>query len=418
MRSNHYNWRDAVLEEHSRCKHTILKEYFRDYIIVRCQNPHQGVFRLAICDGFSGGGRYNCGGMGSPLIFIEVLQNVLKEINLNRLLASSPKQLRIECLLLLNDADKEAVNILEENIVPLQTFIQKNEPNLYLQIKYSNQQFEDYFMQSKLFLERGNFQNVLFNLDPYGHSHVKRSTISTIMRSYKNAEIFYTFPIKSLIAYLTHNNPKMLEKQLAAQEIDSSELKQLEELLSKREWLAAAERIVFNHFQYCAPFVSPFSIHNPAGWRYWLLHFANSYRARQVYNVVLHHNSGHQAHLGPAGIYMLRNDTTYHTQTPYLFDETNRSKSYLELIDDIPRFVSDYGDAMEVGNFYRDVYNSTPAHFDDINQAIIDNPDLIVFTKSGGKRRKAHTIGVDDIITINNQKSFFPVFRNPKNPKI
>jgi len=57
-----YDWaQGAVLEEHSRRKHKILREYFRQYIIVRCQLPQQTKFRLAIIDGFAGGGRYACG---------------------------------------------------------------------------------------------------------------------------------------------------------------------------------------------------------------------------------------------------------------------------------------------------------------------------------------------------------------------
>jgi three-Cys-motif partner protein len=41
------------------------------YLAVRCQFPAQTKFRLAIVEGFAGGGRYKCGTAGSPLIFIE-----------------------------------------------------------------------------------------------------------------------------------------------------------------------------------------------------------------------------------------------------------------------------------------------------------------------------------------------------------
>ena len=80
------------------------------------------------------------------------------------------------------------------------------------------------------------------------------------------------------------------------------------ELLSGKEWLGAAGRIVFDRFRQCAPFVTPFAIHNPKGWRYRLIHLAASYRARQVYNDVLHDNSSQQAHFGRAGLRMLSYD--------------------------------------------------------------------------------------------------------------
>jgi hypothetical protein len=57
----------AELEEHSRRKHKILREYFFQYITVRCQLPQQERLRLAVIDGFAGGGRYKCGTSGSPL---------------------------------------------------------------------------------------------------------------------------------------------------------------------------------------------------------------------------------------------------------------------------------------------------------------------------------------------------------------
>jgi len=40
MVEKRYEWRDgAVLEDHSRRKHQILRNYFFDYITVRCQIP-------------------------------------------------------------------------------------------------------------------------------------------------------------------------------------------------------------------------------------------------------------------------------------------------------------------------------------------------------------------------------------------
>ena len=66
MVEKRYEWADvAKLEEHSRRKHKILREYCFDYLTVRCKLPQQERFRLAIVDGFAGGGRYQCGTSGS-----------------------------------------------------------------------------------------------------------------------------------------------------------------------------------------------------------------------------------------------------------------------------------------------------------------------------------------------------------------
>lgn len=62
MAEKEYKWADgAVLEEHSRRKHRVLREYFSEYLRVRWRLPQQTKFRLAIVEGFAGGGRYRCG---------------------------------------------------------------------------------------------------------------------------------------------------------------------------------------------------------------------------------------------------------------------------------------------------------------------------------------------------------------------
>ena len=48
----------------------------------------------------------------------------------------------------------------------------------------------------------------------------------------------------------------------------------------------------------------------------------------------------------------------------YLFDQTSREAAKCDLYDDIPRLVLDQGDAMNVMDFYTNVYNETPAHSD------------------------------------------------------
>ena len=80
-----YDWDGgAILEDHTKKKHTILSEYFGEYLRIRCKLPQQERFRLAIVDGFSGAGLYKNGEYGSPLIFIDALSNLTKEINAHR----------------------------------------------------------------------------------------------------------------------------------------------------------------------------------------------------------------------------------------------------------------------------------------------------------------------------------------------
>jgi hypothetical protein len=79
--------------------------------------------------------------------------------------------------------------------------------------------------------------------------------------------------------------------------------------------------------------------------------------------------------------------------------------------------LTDFGDAVGVGEFYSSIYNMTPAHMDDVHAAIIENPDLEVRTESGGERRKATTIGPGDTLRMKRQRSFFPIFLGDQSSK-
>ena len=94
----------------------------------------------------------------------------------------------------------------------------------------------------------------------------------------------------------------------------------------------------------------------------------------------------------------------------YLFDDDARSSAKDQLSGDIPRLVRESGDAMPVMDFYESIYNTTPAHADDVHISIIENPDLEVITPTGGAPRKANTIGINDVIKLRKQRSFFPLF--------
>lgn len=398
-----YDWLNgAVLEDHTRRKHKVLKEYFRRYLLERCKNPISQRFRLAIVDGFAGAGRYIGGEPGSPVIFLETLLETAEEINIVRAADGMPN-VEIECLLILNDSERQVIELLRAVMAPLEEKARSNSSGVALKTIFSIGEFEQVLPALISAVEAGRFYNVIYNLDQCGHSHVERSTILKLISSEKSVEIFYTYAIQALITYLNKSDPESVRHELSHLAPDPGTLEFTDELLSNKEWLGSAERLAFNNFRSSAPFVSPFSIHNPNGWRYWFIHFATSDRARQVYNDVLHANSSEQAHYGRAGLRMLSYNPEHERGSLYLFDTSARKTAREQLPDDIPKLISECGDLMAVTEFYRAIYNQTPAHSDDIHEAIIRNPDLEVITSSGGERRKPHTIGRDDIIRLKRQ---------------
>jgi len=406
----------AELEDHTKKKHDVLRRYFRQYLIIRCQLPQQEKFRLAIVDGFSGAGLYKCGNFGSPLIFVDVLIKTANEINLNRV-SQGIRPIQIECLLLLNDKDSSVIGQLRENIAPLLAATKDENNNIYIKPEFFSSYFDEIYPQIKERLKSAKCRNVLFNLDQYSYSHVTSTVIRDIVSSWPSAEVLLTFMIGSMLTFLSPKKEKFgtpIEPEMR-EKIDSL-LNSGNELLGKRQWLGEAEKIAHNYLKDCAPFVSPFSINNPKGWRYWLMHFASSYRARQVYNDILHQDGESQAHFGRSGLNMLSYDPQDEGQL-YLFTNDSRELAKEALYDDIPRFVAESGDTLFMNDFYTAAYSETPAHSDDIHEMIVENPDMEVITESGGQRRQANTIKAGDTLKLKSQKSMFFMFSDSSNRK-
>lgn len=116
---------------------------------------------------------------------------------------------------------------------------------------------------------------------------------------------------------------------------------------------------------------------------------------------------------------MLSYDPAHASPALYLFDLSGRKEAKEQLLDDIPRLITEFGDAITVGAIYETIYNMTPAHTDDIHAAMIEGPDLQIITEAGGERRKGNMIVASDTLKVRPQRSFFPMFFNesPENGK-
>lgn len=410
------DWEDgAELKPHTEKKHRILREYFRQYLVTRCKIPRREKLRLVIVDGFAGGGLYACGSYGSPLIFVDTLIKTIEEINIDRA-SQGLKSIEIECLLILNDLDPSVIEQLKQNLAPLIAKTKENGSKLRLGVEYLSEEFDKAYPQIKKRVQQTKCGNVLFNLDQCGHSKVNPSIIRDIMQIWANAEAFLNFPINTILTFISPEQEK--NSVLLPPEILKSIyefIKDGNEAISKREWLGHVEQIVFGNLKSSAPYVSPFSIHNPEGWGYWLMHFANSHRARQVYNDILHENSNAQAHFGRSGLDMLSYNPAHDEGQLYLFDVDSRKSAKNALYNDIPQVIEASGDALTMEDFYRVAYSATPAHSDDIHEMIIENPDVEVITETGGERRVPNTIKTSDVLKFKKQKSMLSMFSQNEN---
>ncbi len=413
-----YDWASGVkLEQHTRCKLDILREYFYQYLRVRViSSPNVRRFRIAIIDGFAGGGIYKDGTFGSPLIFLEELKKFSDEITIRRHDKKLPKLL-IECLFIVNEIDPNANETLYNQ---LKIWVAANDipkEHFNIEIQKFEKPFLDVYPKIRQTLWNRKFQNVLFNIDPYGYTQVDFTTLYDIINSFKNVEIFYTFMVGAFLQYLSLKDISSVEKKIEGLDISIQDYFQNEELRTKPEWLGGIEKIIHAEFSKVAKFVSPFAINQEGntGYNYWLLHFSKHYRAREVYNDVLHKKAESQVHFGRFGLDMLKYTSGQDGIGLFDFSEMARKKSIEKLHSDIPKFISESDNGMLISDFKDKIYNNTPAHSDDINNVLIESQDIKVLTDKKHPRRSANTITNPDFIELNKQKSFY--FFTPPNNK-
>ena len=406
MSTKQYEWAaegGAELAEHSERKHKILREYVRRYLLERCKSPCSRGLKLLLVDGFAGGGVYSDGAPGSPVILLRTLYETVAEINARRVEGDHPA-LAVKCTLLLNDIDADAVELLQQRMADAQRDL-PDDAGVILEVVYRTVPFEALAPDIERMVKEGKFSNVLLNLDQCGYNAVHSSTLARLISMTRSVEILYTIAIRSLFTYQSVADPERVAKTLRFLDLDP--LRQIigPEIIGKNQFLGAMERLVFDTLEGCAPFVSPFSIHNPKGWRYWLIHLASVDRARQVYNDVLHDNSSQQAHYGRAGLRMLQFDPSHGENGLYLFDQSAREEAREQLPEDLARLIRGYDhEQIGVGALWRDVYKQTPAHSDDIHAAMMLHPDVQVFTPRGGERRAATSIHRDDVVRLAPQR--------------
>jgi len=237
MTERSYEWEEgAELKDHTKKKHAILGEYFRQYLITRCQLPQREKFRLAVVDGFAGGGLYKCGAYGSPILFIDTLVKATNEINARRA-AQSMKPIEIECLLILNDRERDVFELLQKNVSPHKAGAPTAAPNLHLVVEFYNEAFETLYPVVKARIKRANCSNVIFNLDQCGYTHVTAQVIRDIMTSWQKAEVVLTFMVSSLLAYLSPDKDKTgAQLEPAVREKIDAILRD-QGLLAKQQWL-------------------------------------------------------------------------------------------------------------------------------------------------------------------------------------
>ena len=110
-----YDWINGQeLKPHTQKKLAVIRSYFHNYLRV-IVTPIVRKLKIAIVDGFSGGGKYENNYSGSPLVFLEELDSFYYEYKIRCEKEKIPS-VSIECLFMVNELNQETLEILKKNI--------------------------------------------------------------------------------------------------------------------------------------------------------------------------------------------------------------------------------------------------------------------------------------------------------------
>lgn len=167
-----------TLEDQSQVKHQIIGEYLRQYYLTYFTDHRIQKLRLAIVDGFSGGGVFT-NGIGTPLLSMKITNETELEISIKR-----GKPVKIETKFYFIDTDQQATQALTNNI---EDHSFQNE-NFTIFNAAFGATLPEIIADIKVNFSRS--ERCIFILDPYDYTSVHLNHIKAIS-CLKNSEIIW-----------------------------------------------------------------------------------------------------------------------------------------------------------------------------------------------------------------------------------
>ena len=328
----HPNDPPPEIEEHSKAKLDVLRNYLEAYFDRLGNIPARDEFKLDLVDGFAGGGTFMDGDnvvSGTPLIMLEETESAQKRLNQKR-----TKPLRFDCKMHFVDVNRahtdHLLNVLDERGYKVDG----------KRIVVHNRPFEDVVGEiiEDIRARQPRVGRSLLLLDQTGFGQVELSLIARIFRELPMAEVILTFAADALINFLAET-PEFIQSvkplNISQQQIyawtasgDSS----IGRALVQRGLREQVRRMTG------ATYDTPFFIRPQQSRRaLWFLHLSRHLTARDVM-IQCHWNSSNKfEHYGSGGFDMLGWDALK-TGHPSLFNFTDFDSEQMreELLNSMP----------------------------------------------------------------------------------
>ncbi len=408
---------NPIVDYHSTVKHTILKDYIKQYIATLTKNVRIDSFKIALVDGFAGSGKYTAAWdsaktiYGSPITMLEACdeaEDSAQEIR-NKLFKLNTKFYFVE-------ENPDAFNTLKKTLHDKGYAGRIENENINLFHGDFLQKVQGIVQDIK---QRSKTARSLFLLDQYGYSEVPRSVIKSIFSELPGAEIILTFHVDSLLNFLNEDNLRNFNKSTGFS---------IDQMLSSglynkgnrpNDWRLAAQAILHQELvSDCLPdgvgYHTTFYIRGISGMGdYWLVHLSRNLTARNVMVNIHWTHGNHFVHYGGAGLdmYNLRGFSTSSLADMYGFCSDAKALTMDALHHQLPKMIRDHhSEGVNFRNLMLSQANYTPATEQLVREAL-GNPELrsdILIVSETGKVRRGLSLPRDtDFIVPNHQKSLF-----------
>jgi three-Cys-motif partner protein len=423
MTRSPYEWEPGsappVIQQHSVAKHEILHAYLAAYIQTLVSNPNREEFRLVLVDGFAGGGVYrhaHTGNevLGSPFVMLNATREAQAIINLNR-----RKHVKLDIDYFFIEKERPAASYLRQALID-RGYGQRIDQDVFLLQSKFETNVDALIAHVRTKMPRS--ARAIFLLDQYGYSDVPSGRIAKIIQALPGSEIILTFAVDALLNYFSEHSAitqKLLLKIGVPEILKGRSFDDIKK--TDKDWRLFVQSSLYQELvENCgAKHYTLFFIRSTQGHGdYWLIHFSQMARARDVMTQIHWKKNNNFIHYGGPGLdmfhvlgYVSENDSSFTGQTNlFCFDDEAKKLSTNTIANQVVRLVYDgYPEGVIFAELFADTCNFSPASasiYKDAIDVLRSHQEIEIVSAATGKPTHARVQDAD-LIRVPDQKKLF-----------
>ncbi|QPC45042.1 three-Cys-motif partner protein TcmP [Kaustia mangrovi] len=398
------------IEAHSERKLEVLRRYLDVYFDTVASIPHMDCLKIAIVDGFCGGGKYQRGEEtipGSPLIILDAVRDAQERLNRDR-----RKPFEIAASFHFVDDEPDHIEHLR-GVIEAAGYADKLGSTIHL---YPGKFAEHLPTIMAKISDRQRAGRSIFLLDQWGYLDVPMASIRAIFGKLTRAEVLLTFSIDALLNYLSTD--RKASATLAQFGVDREFISMWEANKSDIDFSRiTAQRAVMSHLRNNsqALFFTPFMLFSQASGRMMMFaHLSQHQTARDKMLGVHWDFQNRFTHIGRGSLFELGFDARLLEDKGSLFrfTELDRETMMGELREELPDKVLGMLGAgpISLGELMAVLGNQTAARNTDIFsvlQTLAAERVLEIVSKEGREKRPTTALKISDRLAMPRQKTFW-----------